>query len=132
MATALHRSTLEIRHSVDPTELPGDPGDWLFNPDFSAVETVPKRYWKVVDDAVLEMDEAEKAVVNAAELAAYKRQRIEQLAIEAEDLLARHTNVHAEAMTAIEAARTRAEVDSVTLGKLNPNPFERALATGEI
>jgi len=88
MATALHRSTLELRHSVDPTELPGDPADWLVQPDLSALEGVPKRYWKLVGESVMEMTAEEKAAVDAAELAGAKRARIALLRDEADAFVA--------------------------------------------
>jgi len=88
MATALHRSTIEIRHSVDATELPGDPADWLVQPDLSAVEGVPKKYWKLVGESVMEMTAEEKAAVDAAELAGAKRARIALLRDEADAFVA--------------------------------------------
>jgi len=124
MATALHRLSLELRHSVDPTELPGDPADWLLHPDLSAVEGVPRKHWKIVGDRVAEMTDAEKAAVAAAELAAHKQAKLDRLRAEAVEKLGRATKVYRDARAAVEAARTGDEIDAVELGEFGRNPFD--------
>jgi len=37
-----------------------DPEDWLINPDLSGLLSVPEKYWKVVGDTVVEMNQSEK------------------------------------------------------------------------
>ena len=63
-------------YMVDPTALEGnvvsnDP-DVIINPDISAVENVPIKYWKKVGDTIIEMSQAEKDAVIATELQARK------------------------------------------------------------
>ena len=75
MAHVVHRTTVEYRTSVNTPDF--DPQDWIINPDLSALlGIVPRVYWKVSGDSVLEMSQAEKdardAAIAAAELAAAK------------------------------------------------------------
>ena len=64
MARAIHRTTYEYRKSINTPEF--STSDWLINPDLSGVDGVPQKYWKVVGDTVVEMDQAEKDAVDAA------------------------------------------------------------------
>lgn len=64
MASGIHRTTLEVRSRGVPKDL-SDP-DWIVNPDLSEVEGQPKRYWKIVGDAVQLMTQAERDAVDAA------------------------------------------------------------------
>jgi len=68
MSDVLNRTTLEYLHSVSTPRYPV--ADWVINPDMSAVAGVPRKYWKLTGDAVLPMDAAERAAVDAAEAAA--------------------------------------------------------------
>lgn len=68
MASGIHRTTLEVRSRGVPKDL-SDP-DWIVNPDLSEVEGQPKRYWKIVGDAVQLMTQAERDAVDAAAEAA--------------------------------------------------------------
>lgn len=67
MSNVINRATLELRVSVNTPDFPV--GEWIVNPDLSAVTAVPKRYWKVRGDAVVEMTAPEKAAVDASETA---------------------------------------------------------------
>src|SRR3990167_9506759 len=63
-------------YMVDPTALEGnvvsnDP-DVIFNPDISAVKNIPLKYWKRNGNLIIEMSQAEKDVITAAELQARK------------------------------------------------------------
>jgi len=58
MANVLHRASKQYRPSVNTPDFPKE--DWIINPDLSAVENVPKKYWKIIGDAVSEMTPAEK------------------------------------------------------------------------
>jgi len=42
-----------------------DPMDWLINPDVSGLNLIPQKYWKVVGDIVVEMNQTEKDAVEA-------------------------------------------------------------------
>jgi len=66
MATVLHRSSLEVRRSVNTAEF--DLATWIINPDLSVVSRHPKRYWKILpDDTVVLKSTPEK---DAADLVA--------------------------------------------------------------
>lgn len=58
MPNALNRTTLRFKTSADPNYHPVV--EWIIDPDMSNVEGVPKQYWKIVGDDVLEMSQAEK------------------------------------------------------------------------
>lgn len=67
----------EYLESVNGAEYMTDPAtndtkpnspDVLINPDISAVKNVPVKFWKRVGNAVVEMSQAEKDAVAAAEL----------------------------------------------------------------
>ncbi len=69
----LHRQTLEYRTSVNTLAYP--PEEWVHGPDLAAVAGVPRRHWKLVDDAVVPMSLEEREAVDlpldrAAKLAA--------------------------------------------------------------
>lgn len=66
MANVLNKFTKEYRLSVNTPDYIG--GDWLINPDLSAVAGIPTKYWKVVDDEVVEMSSEEKTVIDQLEL----------------------------------------------------------------
>lgn len=68
MASFLHRMTCEYVRSVNSPDYPEE--DWIKNPDLSGVAGVEQKFWKVVGDTVVEMSQAEKDVIIAAEEAA--------------------------------------------------------------
>lgn len=45
----------------------------LVNPDLSAVSSVPRKYWKIANNSVVEMTEAEKQAIDNAELTERKK-----------------------------------------------------------
>lgn len=58
---------------IDPKALEAsNPDMFIANPDMSGVEGVPRYFWKVDGRAVVEMNQAEKDAVTAAELAPAK------------------------------------------------------------
>lgn len=59
MANVLNRTTLQYLKSVNTPDY--DPADWIINPDLSAVNGVPKKYWKISGNSVLEMTPQEKS-----------------------------------------------------------------------
>lgn len=77
MSDVIHRTTLEHLRSVNTPDYPTS--DWITNPDLSGVASVPKKYWKTVNDDVLEMTQAEKDDVDAANLASSKVIRKQQV-----------------------------------------------------
>ena len=81
MADYVHKTTLALHLSMDPSDLPEAVGNYLVNPDMTVVgtgvgngfhATVPFQYWKLDEpgNAVLEMTAGEKAAVDAAAAAA--------------------------------------------------------------
>lgn len=86
MAAFIHRTTLEF-HTTGST--PNHPvEDWIRNPDLSAVSGVPQKYRKVSGDDVLEMTQAEKDAVDAAELPAYKVAKADAIDARTAELIA--------------------------------------------
>lgn len=77
MATVLNRSTKELLDSVHTPDY--DTPEWLINPDLSAVEGVPNKYWSIHGDDVTEMTPEEKAAVDAADLEPYKQAKVDQI-----------------------------------------------------
>lgn len=69
---------VEYRMSIDPTPFMVDPtapkgsmvakSGAVFNPNISALINVPRKYWKIADGQVLEMDVFEKQIVDETEL----------------------------------------------------------------
>jgi hypothetical protein len=72
MANVVNRTAVPVvvLYSVNTPDYPET--EWIINPDLTALASVPQKYWKVSGDLVIEMTAAEKAVVDAAELVAYK------------------------------------------------------------
>jgi len=68
MANVVNRTTVRFLRSVSTPDFPV--ADWIINPDLSSVAGVPTKYWKISGDLVLEMTQAEKDAVDAAEAAA--------------------------------------------------------------
>ena len=64
MANVINRVTLEQKQSVNTPDYPTQ--DWIVNPDYSSVNGVPKKYWKINGDAIVEMSQPEKDAVEAA------------------------------------------------------------------
>ena len=65
MAVVINKATKKIIRSAHTPDYP--PGLWIINPDLSNVEGVDPKYWKIVGNAVLEMNQVEKDAVDAAE-----------------------------------------------------------------
>ncbi len=63
MSNVFHIVTGVYRESVHTPDYSSDP-DWLINPDTPKCE---RKYWTADGQAVVEMDAAEKAVVDAAD-----------------------------------------------------------------
>lgn len=76
MANVVNRTAVPVvvLYSVNTPDYPVS--EWIINPDLTILETVPLKYIKVVGDLLVEMTAAEKAVVDAAELVAYKAQKV--------------------------------------------------------
>jgi len=64
MAIVINRSTVQVVYSANTPDYPTE--NWIINPDISSLTGVPKKYWKISGDSVLEMDQSEKDAVDAA------------------------------------------------------------------
>jgi len=113
MANVIHRTTLQYRRSVNTPDF--QPKDWIANPDLSAVERLPRKYWAIDGDRVVEMSEGQKAYADRAELAAMKAARLETLRDEVIEKLAIGDADFQEAAAAVEAAENEVEVEAVEL-----------------
>ena len=67
MADVINRTTLEFLGSVNTPDYPV--ASWIHNPNLSAVASVPKQYWKISGDSVLEMTLSEKNTADSNALA---------------------------------------------------------------
>lgn len=113
MANVLNRTTMQFRPSVNTPDY--DPADWLISPDLTIINTVPARYWTIKADALVEMDAAEKAIVDALDLENYKLAKLGTLRDEMMQRLAETDPIYKMAKTAVEAATDTATVDAVKL-----------------
>lgn len=68
MATALNRTTKQLKLSASPNEHPLV--DWIYEPDLSSVTGILSKYWVIIGDVITEMDQTAKNAVDAAELQA--------------------------------------------------------------
>lgn len=67
MATVLHRTTKELRRSVNTPDFPV--GQWIINPNLSAVGSFPSKYWIITGDVVTLMNPPARNAVDAQEAA---------------------------------------------------------------
>lgn len=88
MVTVLSRTSKEILYGV--SEQSYDVLDWIINPDFTAVANVDPRYWKITDNTITEMSTAEKATVDAADIAGIKEKKITFLSKNVRDYVFTH------------------------------------------
>ena len=65
MSSVLNRITKEFRRSANTPDYPI--GDWIINPDMSAVKGKPSKYWVISGDAVTLMDRAAMDLIYAQE-----------------------------------------------------------------
>jgi hypothetical protein len=118
MAAVLNRETKTYIASANTPDYPAQ--DWIVNPDMSAISGWPSQYWIISGDAVLLANTAERAAIDAAELAAQRESVTAQLD-DAEDVLRAfmlatldEMNAHAakinQILTAIDGASTLANL----------------------
>lgn len=65
MGHILHRITKEFRRSVNDSDV--DSTEWIINPDLSAVENVPTKYWIIENDTVRAATLEEQAEIDRVE-----------------------------------------------------------------
>ena len=68
MASALNRTTRQFVTSVNTPDFPV--GQWIINPDMSAVTGFGSQYWIITGDVVTLMDSAARSAVDATQLTA--------------------------------------------------------------
>lgn len=66
MATVLNRATKQLIESANTPEYPV--GQWIINPNLSAVAGFASKYWIITGDNVILMDAAARAALDSAEL----------------------------------------------------------------
>jgi len=66
----LHRSTKRELRSIASADLPEPQSNYIEAPDLSAVAGFDRKYWTITGDLVTLMTPAERALVDAADLAA--------------------------------------------------------------
>ncbi|REJ89978.1 MAG: hypothetical protein DWQ35_17320 [Planctomycetota bacterium] len=107
MSTVLHRQTLEVRHSVNTPSYSST--EWLINPDLTGMAEVPREYWKVEGDAVVEMSPGEKAAIDAERLELARSAKKKAVEDEFERAIgARYLTNQRQALIAIQTAAVAA------------------------
>lgn len=66
MANVLNRTTKQYLISVNTPEYPT--GQWIINPDLTAVQGFDSKYWQITGDEVNLMPQAQRDAVDVAEL----------------------------------------------------------------
>lgn len=66
MPNYIHRTTKAYTRSIAPADLPEPIGNYIEDPDLSAVEGQPVRYWEISGDSVLLADQATRDAIDAA------------------------------------------------------------------
>lgn len=62
MSDVIHKTTLVYLQSVNTPDYPQS--EWIRNPDLSLVKNVPKKYWKMEENNIVEMTQEEKNLVD--------------------------------------------------------------------
>lgn len=70
MSRWIHRTTKRVLISVPLAELPEPEANYIKDPDLSAVEGQPQRYWIITGDVITLADAPTQAVIDAALLVA--------------------------------------------------------------
>lgn len=66
MSNVLNRVTKQYLLSVNTPDY--STNEWIINPDLSRVQEVDNKYWKVVGDSVVRMDDREASAVDANDI----------------------------------------------------------------
>lgn len=84
MASVLHRTTKQFLQSANTPDHPT--ADWIINPDMSAVDGQPSKYWIITGDVVTLADQSTRDAIDSALLSASRDDTVAQLD-EEEDVL---------------------------------------------
>lgn len=105
MVDVVNRTTKEHRRSVNDPDYPT--ASWIHAPDLSAVAGFEPKYWNISGDVVSLMSPAERAAVDAAELAAARDgiagniEAVQSYERAFAEVLLDEMNLHASRVTAI-------------------------------
>lgn len=86
--SVINRATFEYKSGVDSGAY--DTAAWLRDPDVSALSAVPKKYWKVSGDTVVEMSSSEKAIADGGALGGIKSGKIGGLKLQITGYISKH------------------------------------------
>ena len=106
MASVLNRTTKEVLPSVNTPDY--SPKDWIINPDLTAVNGFPSKYWIITGDVVTLMSDVERAAVDAAEATTADADKAAKLAADVADALTESAKTESPAKTATDQERIRA------------------------
>jgi len=112
MSNVLHRTTKQYRRSVNTPDFPTS--DWIINPNLSSVQNVPVKYWKITDDTVSEMSQAEKDSADVASLPAAKIQKLAQVRAKSVQIMA---GVLADLDPGVNVGEFQSSLNTVLRGK---------------
>ena len=76
MAHVLHRVSKAFRKSVNTPDFPT--ADWIVNPDLTAVQGQPDKYWTITGDVVGLMNQSERDAVDVLDEAGVKDSIVNQ------------------------------------------------------
>lgn len=85
MYYAINKTTLEYFSGINPNDY--NLNDWVVTDDVSEIQTIPHEYWKVSDDIIVEMNQAEKDIVDADNLSNLKLARYNEIDIKTGELI---------------------------------------------
>lgn len=118
MANVLNRTTRQFLASVNSPDYPV--GQWIINPDLTAVVGFDSRYWTITGDAVTLMSVGERTTVDAAALVVARDSVTAQLdnfedvlrafMLTVLDELNLHALKHNAILTAIDSATTLLDI----------------------
>ena len=118
MASALHRATRQYEPSIDLTRCPII--DWIHNPDISAVEGWPIKYWNIVGDVITLMSQAERDAADATEIETNRDAKIAGLSS-----IPILRDTFAEMLQLVNEARAAAGISTVTTAQFRDNVRNR-------
>ena len=87
MGNFLHRTSKQYLQSTPPDSLLEPLANYIDEPDMSAVDGVPKKYWVITGDIISEMTQAEKDTVDAAILSDARDERVDDKIDDIESVL---------------------------------------------
>lgn len=65
-----HRTTFQVLNSIAEANLPEPVGNYVEEPNLSAVQSFARKYWQLIGDVFSVVDQATRDAIDAADLAA--------------------------------------------------------------